>query len=159
MNRDRCQPLSLGQKPIITVRKRSCLGGGGVLAQAQRVYLSMHWGRHHLPQADGYRCRRYASCWNAFLFGKIFAENCMKMKWFGPDWWSLGQKHIITARKRSCGKVMFLQVSVILFTGGVPGPGGGGGGVWSRDGGGGSGPGGCLVETLPRGVGASVALQ
>ena len=25
---------------------------------------------------------------------------------------------IITARKRSCGKVMFLQVSVILFTGG-----------------------------------------
>ena len=29
---------------------------------------------------------------------------------------------IITARKRSCGKVMFLQVSVILFTGWVPGP-------------------------------------
>ena len=25
---------------------------------------------------------------------------------------------IVTARKRSCGKVMFLQVSVILFTGG-----------------------------------------
>ena len=25
---------------------------------------------------------------------------------------------LITARKRSCGKVMFLQVSVILFTGG-----------------------------------------
>ena len=46
--------------------------------------------------------------------------------------------NIFTARKRSCGKVMFLQVSVILFTGGVclvpegclvwgemPGPGGG----------------------------------
>ena len=27
-------------------------------------------------------------------------------------------KPIITARKRSCGKVMFLQVSVILLTGG-----------------------------------------
>ena len=26
---------------------------------------------------------------------------------------------IFTARKRSCGKVMFLQVSVILLTGGV----------------------------------------
>ena len=26
--------------------------------------------------------------------------------------------YIFTARKRSCGKVMFLQVSVILFTGG-----------------------------------------
>ena len=56
----------------------------------------------------------------------------------------------ITARKRSCGKVMFLQVSLILFTGGVwsrggacsggvPAPGGvwswgvpAPGGVWSR---------------------------
>ena len=47
--------------------------------------------------------------------------------------------NIYTARKQSCGKVMFLQVSVILFTGGcllperVPAP----GGV--------PGPGGCLV--------------
>ena len=40
---------------------------------------------------------------------------------------------VITARKRSCGKVMFLQVSVILFTGGLPGPRGL------------PGPGGCLV--------------
>ena len=30
----------------------------------------------------------------------------------------------ITARKRSCGKVMFLHLSVILFTGGVSVPGG-----------------------------------
>ena len=28
------------------------------------------------------------------------------------------ESRVITARKRSCGKVMFLQVSVILFTGG-----------------------------------------
>ena len=27
---------------------------------------------------------RYASYWNALLFGKIFAENCMKMKEIGP---------------------------------------------------------------------------
>ena len=46
--------------------------------------------------------------------------------------------NVITARKRSCGQVMFLQVSVILPTGE--------GGAWSRGGfllpGGG-----CLVET------------
>ena len=30
---------------------------------------------------------------------------------------------VITARKRSCGKVMFLQVSVILLTGGWVGGG------------------------------------
>ena len=34
------------------------------------------------------------------------------------------KKKIITARKRSCGKVMFLHPSVILFTGGLS-PGGG----------------------------------
>ena len=52
---------------------------------------------------------------------------------------------IFTARKRSCGKVMFLRVSMILFTiqvcsRGVPGPGGclvPGGSAWSW--------GGCLV--------------
>ena len=30
------------------------------------------------PLADGYCCGRYASYWNAFLFGKMFAEKCMK---------------------------------------------------------------------------------
>ena len=52
------------------------------------------------------------------------------------------QVKVITARKRSCGKVMFLQVSVILFTGGCLVPGG-------------STPGGCLVsggESGPGGV-------
>ena len=42
------------------------------------VYPSMHWGKP-LPPADGYCCGRYASYWNAFLFGIIFAENCMKI--------------------------------------------------------------------------------
>ena len=35
-----------------------------------------------------------------------------------------GRRRVITTRKRSCEKVMFLQVSVILFSMGVPGPGG-----------------------------------
>ena len=39
-------------------------------------------GRH--PQADGYCSGRYASYWNAFFLGKIFAKNCMKMKEIGP---------------------------------------------------------------------------
>ena len=66
----------------------------------------------------------------------------------------LGRDRIIfTARKRSCGKVMFLQVSVILFTGGACSRGGacsqsggvsapGGRGVWS---GGVPAHGGCLL--------------
>ena len=29
-------------------------------------------------------CGRYASYWNAFLFGKVIAENCMKMREIGP---------------------------------------------------------------------------
>ena len=35
------------------------------------------------PGRDGYCCGRYASCWNAFLFGILFAENCMKIKKIG----------------------------------------------------------------------------
>ena len=35
------------------------------------------------PTPDGYCCGRYASYWNAFLFGIIFAENCMKIKNIG----------------------------------------------------------------------------
>ena len=45
--------------------------------------------------------------------------------------------------QRSWGKVMFLQVSVILLTEGVPGPWGG----LLREGGGSAPGGGCLVET------------
>ena len=42
------------------------------------------WG--HVQQGgvrgsrDGYCSGQYVSYWNAFLFGIIFAENCMKMK-------------------------------------------------------------------------------
>ena len=57
----------------------------------------------------------------------------------------LGRDRIIfTARKRSCGKVMFLQVSVILFTGGC---------LLLREcllpGGGVSGPGGACSQGVP----------
>ena len=33
---------------------------------------------------------RYASYWNAFLFCKCFAENCMEMKEFDPKWEGVG---------------------------------------------------------------------
>ena len=59
----------------------------------------------------------------------------------------LGRDRIIfTARKRSCGKVMFLQVSVILFTGGCLLP--ERGGACSR-GGRVSGPGGACSQGVP----------
>ena len=32
----------------------------------------------------GYCCGWYASYWNAFLFGKMFTKNCMKIKEIGP---------------------------------------------------------------------------
>ena len=35
-------------------------------------------------QRDGKWSGWYASYWNAFLFGKIFAENCTKIKEIGP---------------------------------------------------------------------------
>ena len=37
----------------------------------------------------------------------------------GPQQCQVGIYLFITARKRSCGKVLFLHLSVILFTGGV----------------------------------------
>ena len=45
------------------------------------------------PQGDGHCSRWYASYWNAFFFGKIFAENCIKMKEIGP----IGGMHIFSA--------------------------------------------------------------
>ena len=36
------------------------------------------------PAADGYCSGRYASYWNAFLFGRVFTENYMKMKEIDP---------------------------------------------------------------------------
>ena len=61
----------------------------------------------------------------------------------------------ITTRKRSCGKVMFLHLSVILFTRGVSVQGGGilcsWRGTLSREGGGGSVQGGSHVDPPPYG--------
>ena len=42
-----------------------------------------YWPDNH-PPGDGHCSRWYASYWNAFFFGKIFAENCIKMKEIGP---------------------------------------------------------------------------
>ena len=66
-------------------------GGGSLYHPGQRSPL------YRFPRPRTVKSGQYASYWNAFLF------------------------IIFTARKRSCGKVMFLQVCVILFTGGMRG--------------------------------------
>ena len=38
----------------------------------------------YTPSPSSHCCGRYASYWNAFLFGKVIAENCMKMREIGP---------------------------------------------------------------------------
>ena len=74
----------------------------------------------------------------------------------GQQFWYQVQS-VITGRKRSCGKVMFLQVSVIVFTGGMHAPGGTcSWGCLLRGGrvpapGGCLPPGGCLVLGVPGG--------
>ena len=78
-------------------------------------------------------------------------NGCLNKFWEVVD--DLNVFHIITTCKRSCGKVMFLQVSVILFTGecllgGVPGGYLVLGGAWSW---------GCLVLGVP-GPGGCLAL-
>ena len=44
----------------------------------------VHAGINSPPPSDGHCCGRYASYWNAFLFGKFFTENCMNMNEIGP---------------------------------------------------------------------------
>ena len=105
-------PLNLDQKSIVTARKLRLWKGNVFI----RVYHSVHRGgvypggcipacngayplgrhppleaRHPLHSAvhAGIRSTsglRYASQWNAFLFGKISAKKCMKMKQIGPRW-------------------------------------------------------------------------
>ena len=68
----------------------------------------------------------FSFSWGFFgNFGKL--KDGTSCRESGTYHWSLFTviNYIFTARKRSCGKVMFLQVSVILFTGGGgSGPGG-----------------------------------
>ena len=98
------------RQPIITARKRSlrrlcfyrCLsvqGGfsiGGVLHPGGGCSIQggiLHLGGFSIPGGSPCggvlhpgglsirsMCGRYASYWNAFLFGKILAESCMKCK-------------------------------------------------------------------------------
>ena len=63
--------------------------------------------------------------WHKAYFKMRYLYAALIFSWiFGPAVASYAiptskvRKRIITARKRSCRKVMFLQVSVILFTGG-----------------------------------------
>ena len=91
--------------PIITARKRSLEQGNVFRNVCQSFCPQGERGlpnptppprcRHYLdaPHMGYYEIRltngRYASYWNAFLFGKIFAENCMKMKEIGSGGGSL----------------------------------------------------------------------
>ena len=59
---------------------RGCLARGG---PAPGGCLVLVQGVPGGDPPDGYCCGRYASHWNAFLFDKIFAKNCMKMKEIG----------------------------------------------------------------------------
>ena len=98
------QPLSLGQKPIITARKRSlrrlcfyrcvsvngggggwwCLLPGGSGGDPPKFFFAFFFAFSRPPFSTLWSMSgRYASYWNAFLFDKIFAENCMKRKEIG----------------------------------------------------------------------------
>ena len=77
---------------------RGLAGGGGVsrpTLEGRGLQATPRGGLQAHPPADVYCCRRYASYWIAFLCYRCLQKLC-----------------------RSWGKVMFLHVSVILFTGG-----------------------------------------
>ena len=108
---------------LITARKRS-LGQGNIFALVcHSVHGGGAWSRGSAPVGclvprgvcsggvvlgpegvpdgetprEGYCCGRYASYWNAFLFGNGFAVNCIKMKKNGPR----GVRHSSTKLLRS----------------------------------------------------------
>ena len=62
------------------------LRGVCVVAPGGRAWLLRDGGMRGIQQDTEIRSMsgRYASYWNAFLFNKIFAENYIKMKEFGP---------------------------------------------------------------------------
>ena len=82
---------------MILLMGKVCSGGGGVCSGGMcsrgclvpgRSALGGAWSQEgclflgglvETPRG-GHCCGRYAFYWNAFLFGKIFAEYCIKMK-------------------------------------------------------------------------------
>ena len=85
--------LSLGQRPLLLSPNEVCEGyvftgvclstgrGGGGRAWQGGMHGTHPPGRYHeIRSMSG----RYVSYWNTFLFDKIFARNCMKMKEIGP---------------------------------------------------------------------------
>ena len=67
------------------------------------------------PPLDGYCCGWYASYWNAFLFQKRTLS-------VGKVWFQrVTHVNNFYRPQHSCGKVMFLHLSVILLTGGSGG--------------------------------------
>ena len=89
--------------PIYTKLSHNCQSGGSWVPQRG-------WGANSRSGCDN------------LLFGNIFAKNCTKRKNLDRGIHNLNLPFgsateyyiIITARKRSCGKVMFLHLSVSL---------------------------------------------
>ena len=58
------------------------------------TFPDRHPPRKTPPPPPGHHCSgRYASCWNTFLCGIIFAENCMKMKKWTKGEEARGSRH------------------------------------------------------------------
>ena len=72
-------------RPQTKLREGACSRGGLVLGGVPAPGGSGPGGCARGDPPDGYCCGRYASYWNAFLFGKIFAQNCIKMKKIGTS--------------------------------------------------------------------------
>ena len=60
-----------------------CCSGACMVAPGGACMVAPRGGMHGCSWGGAWLLR-YASYWNAFLFDKIFAENCMKMKEIGP---------------------------------------------------------------------------
>ena len=124
---------------------RAMRGGGTALPTCEHIDRHLWW----LPQRQNYSPE--------FEFGLL----TLLLQPLVPNMKTSGDILAATSLnfyrpQRSWGKVMFLQASVILLTGGGAGPGsrwggrgvcsGGGGGAWSAGKGGVPGPGGYLLQ-------------
>ena len=58
-------------------------GGGVCVARGMCGSGGLAWQEGMCGRRNGHCSGRYASYWNAFLFGKFFSKNCMEMKKIG----------------------------------------------------------------------------
>ena len=105
-----------------------CSRGACVVAPGGHAWLLLGEGMHGcsgggmrgLPRDMEIRSMsgRYASYWNAVLFDKIFAENCMYLKGIGPRSADVVcfEQVVSTRRPRMVSVSIFHPASVCLFT-------------------------------------------